>query len=321
MSSFSRLEQSILAENEEIIVEDELHTEATSPILPDNLEDQYQSESSYDSSSSVDEGDSYGEDRKRRRNQNYVLIVPRSDIRRTYPQMLVNVLNSQSVPLIYSFFVTYSCHNLVGIHQFSSCILQKNIHDSARPTATPDCSPTTTLRGPLQMVMYFAILQQIIPDQIVILRSGKIRTSSVRSTTHVECEMQLDFTLLYKEVNPMAIADHVLHFVDQQSGDECIYKASLDFGSLASPPPTFSNATSLGAKKCRKKMSIQKTNVIDISDTFHVPNTLKYYSEVMYKCLSLEKSPKKISLSFSLTMIIDSIRRIQQIEMKDPRII
>lgn len=318
MSSSLPLEQSFLAENEEIIVEDELHSVATSPILPDNIKDQSQSESSYDSSSSADEGDAYEEDRKRRRNRNYVLIVPRSDIRRTYPQMLVNVLNSQSIPLIYSFFVTYSCRNLVGIHQFSSCILQNTIHDPATPKA--NSLPTTTFHGPLQMVMYFAILQQIIPDQIVILKSGKIRTSSVRSTTHVECEMQLEFTLLYKEVNPMAIADHVLHSIDKQSVDECIYKASLDFGSLDSPPPPFSNATSQGTKKCRKKMSIQKTNVIDISETFHVPNTLKYYSEVLFKGLSFETSPKKISLAFTLTMIIDSIRRIQQIEMKDPQI-
>lgn len=269
-----------------------------------------QSESSYESSSSeVEEGEF-----KRRRNRNYILIVPRADIRRKYPQMLVNILNMQSVPLLYSFFVTYSSHDLVCRHQLGAW----KFSDIATANYLTSPLTCTTYRGPLYMIMYFAILLQLIPDEVVRLKSGTIRTSSVRSTTEIECDMQWEFTLLY-QVNPMQLSDVILQHIDNQSIEENCFKAflatSIQSDSANSP------IENRRGKKSRKKMSIQKTTVVSSSNDLLIPNTFEYSTKSMNNSIAVNENPHTLSISFKLKLLIDSLRRILCIEILDPRFV
>lgn len=237
----------------------------------------------------------------KRRNKNYILIVPRGDIRRMYPQMFVNVINSHYVPTTYSFFVTYCCPELHVKHDFIHCTDGKLDCISSNPTSK------TVYFGPLVMVMFFAILVQFCPDQTLQFKDGVIRTSSAKYTTEIECTMQLDFTLLY-ENNPISVTDDILRHM---AATDPLFCQSMNH-EVPSPPPEEKR------KKCRKKMSYRSA-AVEMTSDFHVPNALEYYQQRMGKVLVPVSPPVSVKLSFRLVFIIDSLRRIKMMDFTEFR--
>lgn len=262
-------------------------------------------------SSNFQSDDSTSSADARRRNINYVLIVPRMDIRRSYPQMFVNIINSQSTSLIHSFFVTYCAREVYGKHTFGS--LDFNGNHTLPPTgilaqdSNRSIAQTTSFRGALHIVMFFALLLQLVPDQILLLKDGVIRTSSVRTTTEIECNMIFKFSAIY-DANPMKVADDIIHHIYES---DSIYKHIL---VTSMPVKTFNPTVLDKGKKSRKKMT-KKTMVVNDLDAFQYPDIFDYCKTSMNKTLSAYSTPRSFTVTFKFILLIDSARRIFCVEM------
>lgn len=261
------------------------------------------SQSSDTSSNDSEEEGEHGH--KRRKNINYVLIVPRGDIRRMYAQMFVNVINSHSIPTIYSFFITYCSKDFRASHDFSTW----NFHE------INDTSNRVVYNSPLFIIMFFTLLFQFIPDQVIKLKVGIIHTSSTRSTTEISCDMQLDFSLLF-EGNPMILSDDIIRFInviDTSTKYHSSLNTPLENLRPPTPPPRLK-----GGKKCRKKMS-QRTALAEPPDEFHVPNAIEYYQETMGQPLVLLGSPTEVTITFKTVFLIDPLRKLLSIDLLEPQ--
>jgi hypothetical protein len=172
--------------------------------------------------------------------------VPRTDIRRQYPQMLMNIFNGHDPLLVHSFFMTYSLPHLVGSHHLHGATLTEFSRN--RLPLPINHRAVSTLFGPEKMALFYGTMLQLNPDQIMRLQGASIHVNLEKSVTKIVCDVQHDFTQLYA-VNPMATTDEIVHFLllyhnYQSSPASASSSLSLSSSSSSSSSSSYANQAS-----------------------------------------------------------------------------
>lgn len=161
----------------------------------------------------IDEGDDslttspWPTKKRPRSTKDYLVTIPRTDIRRLYPRMMMNIFNGHDPLLVHSFFMTYSMPNMAATYESFGAI-----DLSPSPTRSYVSATPTYLHGPHRMALFYATMLQLNPDQIMRVHGAKARVDTERRVTEISCLMVHEFTQLYA-VNPMQVTDEIVNFI------------------------------------------------------------------------------------------------------------
>lgn len=207
-------------------------TVSSTPRRTDNDEHHHDEDVGSDVDSLADVGQ--WQKKRRRSTKDYLVTIPRTDIRRLYPRMMMNIFNGHDPLLVHSFFMTYSMPSMAATYEsFGS------INLSQAPTRTYVSATPTYLHGPHRMALFYATMLQLNPDQIMRVHSAKARVDTDRRVTKISCIMEHEFTQLYA-VNPMQITDEIVNFIvaeeaaKQQAATTAAMTAGVASSSLIS---------------------------------------------------------------------------------------
>lgn len=142
-----------------------------------------------------------------RSTKDYLVTIPRTDIRRLYPLMMMNIFNGHDPLRVHSFFMTYSVPSMAATYESFGTIDLNPAPTRSYVSATP-----TYLHGPHRMALFYATMLQLNPDQILRVHGAKARVDTERRVTEISCIMVHEFTQLYA-VNPMQITDEIVNFI------------------------------------------------------------------------------------------------------------
>lgn len=145
--------------------------------------------------------------RKRSRRVIFAPKVFKTDIRKRYAEMLVNVLNICDVGTTFSFFQTYSARNVEMIK------LCNNVR--IWPTGIPE---RIYIQEARYIAKYWSIIQELLPDCVVALENVQVFTRSDTSSSFVTFDLRTKFTNLYEVPVPKIAAEAVHKIIERDKG-------------------------------------------------------------------------------------------------------
>lgn len=174
----------------------------------ENCEEEGLDDHSYElipASSASDDGSS-GEEKsakksalgKRIRYKYYIRLpkVLKRDIRRQYPLMIANIMNSNDFELFHSFFRTFS-YNSVGFKLHNLASLGIDSHDAYGHLFMQEAPPEVDYQGYHWIFYHWHVLTSINPDYVVKVHEAKIVTHAGSERSQVVMDLEIDFTRMY----------------------------------------------------------------------------------------------------------------------------
>lgn len=114
----------------------------------------------------------------------------KSDIRRQYVQMLLNVINSADCAVMSRFFQTYASPDIT---------LDKHCIGRTEPF---NVRPHITVQGIPQLSLYWSTIMKILPDNVVTAEDVQIITTAGSEECRLVCKVCANFTQYYTESGP-----------------------------------------------------------------------------------------------------------------------
>lgn len=186
--------------------------------------------------------------RKKRIRDRRVRLVPRlirSDVRRYFAQMFVNAMNSHSPDMLHSFFERYATPTL---SMAQHCSLSMDPHAKGSATwSSPStiCGVDVCVRGLSNVVRYWALTQELVPDETVTVASDVTilrRPGDAGDSAEIHLQFGATATFVY-DVAPPYYA-----YATLANGD----RAALDTVNRPYTGSALSRATSSDAPPCKR---------------------------------------------------------------------
>lgn len=131
----------------------------------------------------------------------------KSDIRRQYVQMLLNVINSADCAVMSRFFHTYASPDVT---------LDKHCIGRTEPF---NVRPHINVQGIPQLSLYWSTMMKILPDNVVTAEDVQIITTAGSEECRLICKVCANFTQYYTESGP-TIAMRVVEEYDEKRVSE-----------------------------------------------------------------------------------------------------
>ena len=122
--------------------------------------------------------------------------IPRSDIRRKYPLMLLNTLNSMDSNLLRKFFFTFA---------HPQTILRRQVMSPHHPSME---ASSVSFYGQEEIFYFLFMLQLFGPDRVIQLETCSITTRSTTFLTEIQLDCTLHVNALY-EWDAVAVQNYI----------------------------------------------------------------------------------------------------------------
>lgn len=172
--------------------------------------------------SSCNPADTKNKRRKRIQRDNWMIVprVVKSDIRRLYAQMFVNILNSQDINLLRSFLRTYASKSIT---LSTVCSCGKNPFSA-------------NLRGRDLITCLSAAQFQVSPDRIHAIDNVQIISNSANRECKIRCNVSSTFTILFT-ITLENIIEQITKTFHPQTIDQTIPNGSVNISSKTMSMP------------------------------------------------------------------------------------
>lgn len=278
------------------------------------------------SSSASDDGSS-GEDKsakksvlgKRIRYKYYIRLpkVLKRDIRRQYPLMVANIMNSNDFELFHSFFRTFS-YNSVGfkLHNLSS--LGIDSHDAYGHLFMQEAPPEVDYQGYHWIFYHWHVLTSINPDYIVKVHEAKIVTHAGSERSQIVMDLEIDFTRMY-DIQFVWFLISIFNSMLANAPKSAIARAIASSAAISDPaPPEVEldyDSTIIPASSAAPTAELHSLLSLNgETNSISPPDPFQFYLQRAGSPMPLLETPEQMALVLRFTFHLNEQKQIELLE-------
>lgn len=261
---------------------------------------------------------------KRIRYKYYIRLpkVLKRDIRRQYPLMIANIMNSNDFELFHSFFRTFS-YNSVGfkLHNLSS--LGIDSHDAYGHLFMQEAPPEVDYQGYHWIFYHWHVLTSINPDYIVKVHEAKIVTHAGSERSQIVMDLEIDFTRMY-DIQFVWFLISIFNSMLANGTKPAITRAIASTAAIPTPPEseldfdsTIISATDVTSASQLHSLLYLNGEASAISP----PDPFQFYLQRAGSPMPLLQTPEQMALVLRFTFHLNEQKQIELLETSNLNIL